>query len=62
MALTVIYQRSHSTSNIPGHFDMPAEGKVDKIKAKCWTIYASLSLAGLTGPRYHWLWLECFDS
>ncbi len=30
--------------SIPGHFDMSAEAKVNKVKAKCPIIQASLSL------------------
>ncbi len=29
---------------MPGHFDTPAEAKVDKVKAKYQTIHASLCL------------------
>ncbi len=28
-----------NVGSISGHFDMPSEPKVDKVKAKCWTIY-----------------------
>ncbi len=34
----------YNVGPIPGHFDTPVEAKVDKVKTKCQTMNASLSL------------------